>query len=149
MIETPGQEKGGGAALPFLVSTLNYACQESQPHSMAKELSAMSKAFSKTPVRKIVRYKGEEYEFYHTHLTLAERAKIKAAQRDPDDANEFALKLLLSKAMKKNGSKMFADGMYAELKNEWPAAELEAAMLLLIASEDATDEAEEAADPKD
>ena len=105
----------------------------------------MSKAFSKTPVRKVVKYKGEEYEFYHTHLTLAERAKVKAAQRDPEDANEFALKLLLSKAQKKSGAKMFADGMYAELKNDWPAAELEAAMLQLIAAE----EAEEAIDPKE
>ena len=112
---------------------------------MAKELSAMSKAFAKDPVRKIVKYKGEEYEFYHTHLTLAERARVKAAQRDPEDANEFALKLLLSKALKKNGSKMFADGQYAELKNEWPAAELEAAMLELIKAE----ESEEAADPKE
>ena len=68
---------------------------------MAKDLSEMSKAFSKTPVRKVVKYKGEEYEFYHTHLTLAERAKVKAAQRDPEDANEFALKLLLSKRRRK------------------------------------------------
>lgn len=116
---------------------------------MAKELSAMSKAFAKDPVRRTVKYKGEEYEFYHTHLTLAERARIKAAQRNPEDSNEFALKLLLSKALKKNGSKMFADGMYAELKNEWPAAELEAAMLLLIAPEDSESNVEEAVDPKD
>ena len=40
---------------------------------------------------------------------------------------------------------MFADGMYAELKNDWPAAELEAAMLQLIAADDA----EEPVDPKD
>ena len=107
----------------------------------------MSKAFAKDPVRKTVKYKGEEYEFYHTHLTLAERAKVKAAQRDPEDANEFALKLLLSKALKKNGSKMFADGQYAELKNEWPAAELEAAMLQLIQAEE--EDEMEAVDPKE
>lgn len=103
---------------------------------MAKDLSALSKAFSKEPVRRTIKYKGEEYEFYHTHLTLAERAKIKASQRDPEDTSEFALKLLLAKALKQNGTKMFADGMYAELKNEWPAAELESAMLLLIKADD-------------
>lgn len=115
---------------------------------MAKELSSMSKAFGKVPIRRTLKYKGEEYEFYHTHLTLAERARIKAAQRDPEDSNEFALKLLLSKAMKKNGTKMFADGQYAELKNEWPASELETAMLLLIAPVDKEDDQEEAVDPK-
>ena len=124
--------------------------------SMAKDLSALSKAFAKSPIRRVVKYKGEEYEFFHTHLTLAERARVRAAQRDPEDANEFALKLLLSKAQKKDGGKMFAEGMYAELKNEWPAAELEAAMLLLIAPEDADSPAddsgekkEEVYDPKD
>ena len=89
--------------------------------SMAKDLSALSKAFAKNNSG-FDKYKGEEYEF-STHLTLAERARVKAAQRDLN-ANEFALKLLLAKA--KDGGKMFADGMYAELKNEWPAAELEA-----------------------
>jgi len=123
---------------------------------MAKDLSALSKAFSKKPIRRVVKYKGEEYEFFHTHLTLAERARVRAAQRDPEDANEFALKLLLAKAQKKDGGKMFADGMYAELKNEWPAAELESAMLQLIAPEDEEPSGdddgkkkEEVFDPKD
>ena len=105
----------------------------------------MSAAFSKQPVRRVVKYKGEEYEFFHTHLTLSERAKIKESQKNPDDANEFALKLLLAKAQKKNGSKMFATAQYAELRNEWPAAELETAMLLLIAP----DQDAEESDPKD
>ena len=110
---------------------------------MAKDLSALSKAFSKKPIRRVVTYKGEEYEFFHTHLTLAERSRVKAAQRDPEDANEFALKLLLAKAQRKDGGKMFADGMYAELKNEWPAAELEAAMLQLIAPDDSEDSSDD------
>ena len=89
-------------------------------------------------------------------MTLAERSRVKAAQRDPEDANEFALKLLLAKAQRKDGGKMFADGMYAELKNEWPAAELEAAMLQLIAPDDSEDSSDdngekkqEEFDPKD
>ena len=106
---------------------------------MAKELSAMSKAFAKDPVRRIVKYKGEEYEFYHTHLTLAEREKIKASQKDKEDSNEFALKLLIAKAQHKDGTKMFAPGLYAELKNEWPVAELEAAMMKLIVNEEEPD----------
>ena len=122
--------------------------------SMAKDLSRCQKRLQKNQFVGLLS-KGE-YEFFHTRLTLAERARVKAAQRDPDDANEFALKLLLAKAQKKDGGKMFADGMYAELKNEWPAAELEAAMLLLIApeeeesvSEDRSEKQEEEYDPKD
>ena len=42
---------------------------------------------------------------------------------------------------------MFADGQYSELKNEWPAAELEAAMLQLIQAEE--EDEMEAADPKE
>ena len=80
----------------------------------------MSKAFSKTPVQ-VVKYR-EEYRFT-TPISRWLNEQVKAAQRDPEDANEFALKLLLSKAQKKSGAKMFADGMYAELKNDWPAAE--------------------------
>ena len=107
--------------------------------TMPKSLSEMSKAFSKTPVQKVIRFKGEEYEFYHTHLTLAEREKIKASQKDKEDSNEFALKLLIAKAQHKDGSKMFAPGLYAELKNEWPVAELEAAMMKLIVNEEEPD----------
>ena len=77
-------------------------------------------------------FKGEEYEFWRTDLTLAQREKVKAAQKDEDDTTEFALKLLIDKALTKDGKKMFQPGMYAELKNEWPVKELEDAMLKLI-----------------
>ena len=107
---------------------------------MAKPLTELIKAVNKEPVRRTVEFNGEEYEFYSTFLTLAQREKVKAAQKNADDANEFALKLLIDKALTKDGKKMFQPGMYAELKNEWPAAELEAAMLKLIQDEEAGEE---------
>ena len=107
---------------------------------MAKPLSELIKGVNKEPVRRTVEFNGEEYEFFSTYLTLAQREKVKAAQKNAEDANEFALKLLIDKALTKDGKKMFQPGMYAELKNEWPAAELEAAMLKLISDEQAEDE---------
>ena len=140
MIETPGQEKGGQSS-PFLVHIPTYAYRESQPHSWLKNCQQCPRPLPRTQseerLNTRVKSIGLPYAF-----DVAERARIKAAQRNPEDANEFALKLLLSKALKKNGSKMFADGMYAE-QNEWPAAELEAAMLLLIAPEDSEGDVEE------
>ena len=107
---------------------------------MAKPLSELIKGVNKEPVRRTVEFNGEEYEFFSTYLTLAQREKVKNAQKNADDANEFALKLLIDKALTKDGQKMFQPGMYAELRNEWPAAELEAAMLKLISDEQAEDE---------
>ena len=99
---------------------------------MAKPLSELIKGVNKEPVRRTLTFQGETYEFFSTFLTLAQREKIKAAQKNADDAQEFALKLLIDKALTKDGKRMFQPGQYAELKNEWPASELETAMLQLI-----------------
>ena len=112
---------------------------------MAKPLSELIKAVNRDLVRHSVAYKGEDYEFYATYLTLGERAKAQTLQKNPDDASEFALHLLIQKAKNKDGSPMFAPGQFAILKNEWPAAELEAAMLKLVAS---GEEQEDEVDPK-
>ena len=101
----------------------------------ALPLSDLIKAVSKEPERRTIMFNGVEYEFYSTHLTLAQREKVKNSQRNQDDASEFALRLLIDKALTKDGKKMFQPGQYAELKNEWPASELEQAMLQMIKQE--------------
>jgi len=99
---------------------------------MAKPLSDLIKAVNRDLVKQTLTFHGEEYEFYMSYLTLKQRAKVRAAQKDAEDANEFALKLLISKAHTKDGQRMFQDGQYAELIEEWPANELEQAMLKII-----------------
>lgn len=99
---------------------------------MAKPLSDLIKGVNKEKVRQTLFFQGEEYEFYMSYLTLAQREKVRAAQKDSDDSNEFALKLLISKAYTKDGKRMFQDGQYAELKQEWPASELETAMMKIL-----------------
>jgi hypothetical protein len=56
-----------------------------------------------------------------------------------DDANAFALQLLIQKAMDENGQRIFAAGEIAELKNEVRDADLQTLMLAAI-SEDNSEE---------
>ena len=112
---------------------------------MAKPLSELIKAVNKEPVRRTLQFQGETYEYWATHLTMAQRERVKATQKNTDDINEYALRMLIDKALTQDGKRMFATAKYAELKNEWPIIELEAAMMQLITGGES--EAEEE-DPK-
>ena len=74
---------------------------------------------------------GSEFEFWMTPLTLAERTKAQK-QAKSDDATDFALQLLVSKARDENARPLFNVGELAELRNELPASVVEALMLQLI-----------------
>ena len=113
-----------------------------------KPLSELIKSVDKTPTSRVLTYRGDEYEYFATELTMAQRGRVKAAQRDENDINEYGLKLLISKALKKDGTRMFSDAQYAELKNEWPINELEKAILSLLGLGETPEEDEEEADPK-
>ena len=110
--------------------------------AQAKPFSDLIKAVNKEPERRTLQYKGETYEYWATVLTMAQREAIKRIQKNENDANEFAVRLLISKALFKDGKRMFQDAQYAEMKNEWPVAEVEEAMLKLLKS-DADRDAEE------
>ena len=84
---------------------------------------------------------GSMFEFWMTPLTLSERAKAQKNAKS-DDATEFALQLLVSKARDENNRPMFHQGDLAELRNELPASVVEAVMLKLI-----EEEQEEEAEP--
>jgi hypothetical protein len=65
---------------------------------------------------------------------MAEREK---AQKDAgsDDANAFALRLLIQKAQDSAGQQMFKPGEIAELKNEVRDEDLQTLMVALIKNE--------------
>ena len=88
---------------------------------------------------------GSEFEFYMTPLTLAERARAQK-QAKSDDATDFALQLLVSKAKDANGVPLFGAGEIADLRNALPASVVEALMLQLIG--EAPEEEEEEFDMK-
>ncbi len=85
---------------------------------------------------------GSDFEFWMTPLTLAERSKAQKQARS-DDATDFALQLLVSKAKDKNGVPMFHQGDLAELRNSLPASIVESVLLLLIGETEADEEDEE------
>ena len=84
---------------------------------------------------------GSLFEMYVTPLTMAERER--AQKQTKDDANAFALQLLMYKALDENGNRLFKSGEIDILKNEVKDSDLQKLMLAVI------DEKEEDIDPKD
>ena len=112
---------------------------------MASNLSALDrlrKAANLEPKKKEVELSdGSIFEMYVSPLTMAERERAQR-QAKSDDANAFALQLLLSKAQDENGRKLFNAGEIDVLKNKVKDSDLQSLMLAVINSD------EEAPDPK-
>ena len=85
---------------------------------------------------------GEDFEFWMSPLTLAERAKAQK-QAKSEDATDFALQLLVTKARDKNGVPMFTQGDLADLRNSLPASLVESLMLLLVGEQELDEDDEE------
>jgi len=112
---------------------------------MASNLSALDrlrKAANLEPVKKEVELSdGSVFEMYVTPLTMAERER--AQKQTNNDANNFALQLLMQKALDENGNRLFRSGEVDVLKNEVKDSDLQKLMLAVI------NEDEEEIDPKD
>lgn len=81
--------------------------------------------------RKVTLGDGSEFSLWASNLTMAEREK---SQKDAksDDANQYALQLLINKAKEQDGSPMFAGGDVAALKRDCEDGDLQAIMMLVI-----------------
>ena len=114
---------------------------------MASNLSALDrlrKAANLEPIKKEVTLSdGSIFEMYVTPLTMAERERAQKQARS-DDANAFALQLLIAKAQDVDGRKLFNAGEIDVLKNEVKDKDLQSLMLAVINSEE-----EDIIDPKD
>ena len=112
---------------------------------MASNLSALErlqKAANLEPKKKEVTLSdGSIFEMYMTPLTMAERERAQRLSRDDD--NNFALQLLMTKALDENGQRLFKSGEIDILKNEVKDSDLQSLMLAVINSE------EDTIDPKD
>jgi hypothetical protein len=112
---------------------------------MSKALDKLKKAVSMKPQRRSIELpNGDDFEWYMTPLTLAERTRAQK-QAKSDDATDFALQLLVTKAKDQNGAPLFNQGDLADLRNMLPASLVESMMLQLIAEEQ---QEEEEASPK-
>ena len=106
-------------------------------------LDRLRKAANLEPNKKEVKLSdGSIFEMYVTPLTMAERERAQKQVRS-DDANAFALQLLMNKALDVNGTKLFNAGEIDVLKNEVKDSDLQKLMLAVITEE------EEVIDPKD
>jgi len=107
-----------------------------------RAIDRLKKAANLEPTKKVVTLSdGSKFEMWVTPLTAAERERAQR-QAKSEDANAFALQLLLAKALDENSNKLFSAGEIDVLKNEVKDKDLQALMLAVL-----TDDAE-ALDPK-
>tara|TARA_B100001093_G_scaffold497455_1_gene544398 strand:- start:2959 stop:3309 length:351 start_codon:yes stop_codon:yes gene_type:complete len=93
---------------------------------------------NKFGVSQLYRYevKQEEevvLEIYWHPLTIAERESIQKSA-DSDEAGDFALSMMLRKALNADGKRLFQEGEKAVLKNSVEAAVLQDIQLAMLAS---------------
>ena len=107
-----------------------------------RAIDRLRKAANLEPAKKVVELSdGSTFEMWVAPLTMAERERAQK-QAKSDDANAFALQLLIAKALDENGTKLFSAGEVDVLKNEVKDKDLQALMLAIL-----TDDAEPI-DPK-
>ena len=68
---------------------------------------------------------------YWHPLTIAERESIQK-KSNSDDVNDFALALMITKALDKDGNRLFQDGDKASLRREVEASVLEQIQLAML-----------------
>jgi hypothetical protein len=107
-----------------------------------RAIDRLRKAANLEPTKKSVELSdGSSFEMWVSPLTMAERERAQK-QAKSEDANAFALQLLIAKALDENGTKLFASGEIDVLKNEVKDKDLQTLMLAIL-----TDDAEPM-DPK-
>ena len=72
-------------------------------------------------------------EVYWHPLTIAERESIQK-KASSDDANDFALGMMIEKALDVDGKRLFQDGEKATLKNAVDASVLQEIQLAMLSS---------------
>ena len=107
-------------------------------------LDRLKKASNLTPAKKTVRLsEGTDFEFWCTPMTMAEREQAQKGAKD--DANLFAVRLFVRKAMFDDGRRMFAAGQIDELKNDVSAENMDKLMLAMLPEQEEVDDL----DPKE
>jgi hypothetical protein len=97
-----------------------------------RAIDRLRKAANLEPAKKNVELSdGSTFEMWVSPLTMAERERAQK-QAKSDDANAFALQLLIAKALDENGSKLFASGEIDVLKNEVKDKDLQTLMLAIL-----------------
>jgi hypothetical protein len=97
-----------------------------------RAIDRLREAANLEPTKKSVELSdGSSFEMWVSPLTMAERERAQK-QAKSDDANAFALQLLIAKALDENGTKLFASGEIDVLKNEVKDKDLQTLMLAIL-----------------
>lgn len=97
-----------------------------------RAIDLLRKAANLEPTKKTVTLSdGSDFEMWVTPLTMAERERAQK-QAKSEDANAFALQLLITKALDEAGVKLFSIGEVDVLKNEVKDKDLQALMLAIL-----------------
>jgi hypothetical protein len=112
--------------------------------SAIRAIDRLKNAANLVPARRDVElHDGSIFTFWSRPLTMAERDKAQRTAKG-DDANAFALQLLVDKALDEGGQRLFMAGDIAELKHEVRDEDLQKLMLAVLTSA----EDEEPLEPK-
>jgi len=112
------------------------------PGAPIRAIDRLRKAANFEPIKQeIVLDNGDEFTFYVTPLTAAEREK---AQKDAksDNANDFAMQLLVAKAQDENGERLFKAGDIPVLKREILDQDLQKLILAVLRPDSEDSEAD-------
>lgn len=83
-----------------------------------RAIDILAKAANFTPIRQeIVLANGDEFVFFAAPLTSSEREKAQKNTKS-DSTNDFALQLLIMKALDENGERIFKAGDIPRIKND-------------------------------
>jgi hypothetical protein len=97
-----------------------------------RAIDRLRKAANLEPSKKSVELSdGSKFEMWVSPLTMAERERAQK-QAKSDDANAFALQLLITKALDETGAKLFSAGEIDVLKNEVKDKDLQSLMLAIL-----------------
>ena len=102
------------------------------PAAPMRAIDRLRKAANFEPIKQVVELaNGDEFVFWCKPLAAAEREK---AQKDAksDSANDFALQLLIAKALDENGERLFKPGDAAVLRREVLDEDLQKLILCVL-----------------
>ena len=99
-------------------------------------------------IYKEVEIKGEDFSFWMTPLTIVEQQSAQKSAKS-DDANDFAIQLLIKKAQDENGAPMFQADAGSMLRNAIEKAEVEKLLLALIREDEEVEEATDFKSPSE
>lgn len=102
------------------------------PAVTIRAIDRLRKAANFEPIKQeVVLANGDEFVFYASPLTAAEREKAQKDSRS-DSANDFATQLLVAKALDENGGKLFRAGDIPALKREVEDEDLQKIILCVL-----------------